>query len=80
MSLRPGIEEGARKKVRQPARAVRCSGDAMPGSGHEKKLEVLVDLDEGIDDLHRGRRVHIIVHFTDHQQQFALELVSVVHV
>ena len=53
---------------------------AVPYARQDHQLEILVGFDEGIDHLHGGGRIHVVVHFSYHEHQRTRQPVGVFHV
>lgn len=66
------------EEIPLPAQTIRTAvADTMVGARHEDEIEVLVGGDQRIDDLHRARRVNVIVELGDDEHQRAGESVGV---
>lgn len=49
----------------------------MAHAGYKEEVYVLIGFDDGVYELESGGGVHVIIHFTQDQQELSLELVGV---
>jgi hypothetical protein len=66
----------ADEEVGAAAGSVGGFGGSVIGAGHDEEVEVLIGFYEGIDHLHGGGGVDILVDFADDEHEFAFEAVG----
>ena len=70
-------EEVADEEIGAAAFAVGGFGSAVVGAGDDEHFKIFAGFFEGVDDLHGGGGIDVVIEFADHEQEFALEFMGV---
>ena len=68
------LQQVSHEKVLSPSLAVGALADPVAASRKDDHLKVPVRLDQGIDHLHGGGRIHVAIQFANGQQQLPILL------